>query len=164
VSRDPFKDDRKACLLAALETQHGLCFWCRCQLIVLEAKPNKDQYKFVTHYHATLIRETGKSEILYIASADHLVPQCMGGWTDIDNIVAACKLCNEDRGHLHNLHQWYVLDASGFEQWRTRVCAARKHRQAKQKAERRLTTSLRPALEAALSGAKVLKLERKKTA
>lgn len=161
MKANPFKDDRKACLLAALEDQHGLCFWCRCVLIVLDDAKSSAGFKSVNHHYATLIAEGKHPETLYIASADHLVPQSMGGWTDRDNIVAACKQCNQDRGDMHNLTRWYVIDVTGFEQWRARVCQERKHRALVQKQATRLTASLRPKMERAITDAKVIKLVRK---
>lgn len=161
MSRDPFKNDRKACLLAALEDQHGLCFWCRCVLIVLDDAKSNTGFKSVNHHYATLIAEGAHPETLYIASADHLVPQSMGGWTDRDNIVASCKKCNEDRGDMHNLMRWYVIDATGFEPWRKRVSEQRKLRSRTAKPPTRLTSSLRPKMEAALSNSKVIKLVKK---
>lgn len=164
MNRDPHKDDRKACLLAALEAQGGRCFWCRCTLVVLDDARNRFRFKCVGHHFATYITPEGQTDILYIASADHLVPQSMGGWTDLDNIVASCKPCNEDRGQLHNRAFWYVVDASGFELWRAAVCQERSRRLRAQKAERRLTASIKPVLESALNNVKVVKLERRKTA
>lgn len=160
----PYTDDRKACLLAALKDQGGRCFWCRCTIAVLDDVKKKLQFKCVGHHSATVVNTDGQSDVLYIASADHLVPQSMGGWTDRDNIVAACKPCNEDRGQLHNRAFWFVVDASGFEPWRAAVCQERTRRHRVQRAERRLTTSMKPLLENALKGAKVLKLELRKTA
>lgn len=164
MSRDPFKDDRKACLVAALKDQDGRCFWCRCTLAVLDDVRNKLRFKCVSHHSATIVAADGQTDILYIASADHLVPQSMGGWTDRDNIVASCKPCNEDRGQLHNRAFWYVVDVSGFEAWRNDVCRERGRRLRAQKAKQPLTASMRPTLQNALKGANVIKLERRKTA
>jgi 5-methylcytosine-specific restriction endonuclease McrA len=43
---------------------------------------------------------------------DHVVPRCMGGRTNWDNIVAACRICNTVKGHklpkecgMHPIHQ-----------------------------------------------------------
>lgn len=164
MSVDPFKNDRKACLVAALKDQGGRCFWCRCTLAVLDDVKNKFRFKCVNHHFATFVDADGHTDTFYIASADHLVPQSMGGWTDRDNIVAACKSCNEDRGQLHNRAFWYVIDVSGFESWRLQVCQERTRRSHTQKAQQRLTRSLKPVLQNALAGAKIIKLERKKTA
>ena len=156
-----FKNDRKMCLLAALEDQHGLCFWCRSVLIVLDDAKSLVGFKNVNHHYATLIVEGAHPETLYIASADHLVPQSMGGWTDRDNIVAACKKCNEDRGDMHNLTRWYVIDVTGFEKWRIQFCQEHKRKGAARKQQARLTASMRPAMERALNGAKVVRLIKK---
>ena len=91
------------------------------------------------------------SEVLEfnIASADHVIPQWLGGQTDRANIVAACRACNEDRGQLHN-RSWFVLDATGFDGWLTRTRSKRSRRAANAASRKRLTVSLRPMLERAL--------------
>lgn len=151
-------NDRKGCLLAAMEDQGGQCFWCRCTLVILDDAKVRQGFSSAGHDHVTVITDTGHSELLYIASADHLVPQSMGGWTDRDNIVASCKQCNEDRGEMHNKFKWYVIDATGFEQWRIKACQERTRRALTRKSQKRLTASLRPAMEQALGRPKVIKL------
>lgn len=152
---NPFHNDRKRCLVAALGDQGGVCFWCRCTLVVLDDAKVRAGFSSASHNHVTLIAE-GKTELLYIASADHLVPQSMGGWTDRDNIVASCKQCNEDRGEMHNRVKWYVIDATGFEPWRVGAVQERTRKALARKHQRRAATA--PVAEQGLQGSKVIKL------
>jgi HNH endonuclease len=151
-----FNNDRKACLVAALQDQGGVCFWCRCTLAVLDDVKSKVAFKCVSHHHATIMNADGESDILYIASADHLVPQSMGGWTDRDNIVASCKQCNEDRGEMHSRLKWYVIDATGFEPWRVRAIEARTRKALARKQQKRATVNPTVAQSAQVS--RVIKL------
>lgn len=56
--------------------------------ILTWAQPNKVRY---CHYCGrTIYRET--------ATWDHKIPKCLGGRNTADNLVLACKPCNNEKG------------------------------------------------------------------
>lgn len=154
-----FHNDRKACLLAAMKDQKSRCFWCHGPIVIVAALDHSLTFLSVDHYRVSFLTNGGVTT-LGIASADHVIPQFVGGQTDRNNIVAACRACNEDRGQLHN-RSWFILDATGFEDWLIRARRERTRKALKVASTKRLTMSLRPALEAALSGVTVTPLKRK---
>jgi 5-methylcytosine-specific restriction endonuclease McrA len=60
-----------------VQKQQGRCHYCNCLLINL-VYDNRDA-------DATL---------------DHIIPQCEGGKSTLDNLVVACFKCNRDKGNL----------------------------------------------------------------
>lgn len=149
-------NDRKVLLLSALKQQNFRCFWCRyhidhpdrykkSQTVLLDPFPQK----------GFMLTENGRTGVLLrAATADHVIPQWLGGQTKESNIVAACFPCNQDRGFLHQ-RAWYVLDTVGFEDWIKRWRAEEVERRRWPKNPKlyknRLALNLRPFLEKALN-------------
>lgn len=115
----------------------------------------------VDHYRVAFLMDGGVVSIA-IASADHVIPQWVGGQTDRANIVAACRACNEDRGQLHN-RSWFTLDATGFDEWLVRARRERTRKALAKASQKRLSMSLRPVLEAALQSKVTVKKMRLRT-
>lgn len=113
----------------------------------------------VDHYRVAFLLD-GSVVSLGLASADHVIPQWLGGQTDRANIVAACRQCNEDRGQMH-CRSWFILDATGFDEWLIRARRERTRKALAKASAKRLTMSLRPLLEQALSGVTVKPLKRR---
>lgn len=147
-----FMSDRKSLLLTALENQDGQCFWCRYPIICV-SEPHT--LTILTQNPWTLSALINGERIIFgLASADHVIPQWLGGQTTERNIVAACKACNEDRGQMHN-RSWFIVDVTGFDEWLDRQRNKRDKRYKKRSDYRiqRLGTSLRPLILKALSQA-----------
>lgn len=158
----PFHNDRKACLTAAMKDQGSRCFWCRGPIVIVSSLDPDSSLVSMDHYRVSFLLG-GEVVNLGLASADHVIPQWLGGQTDRANIVAACRQCNEDRGQMH-CRSWFILDATGFDDWLIRARRERTRKAlAKARASaRHLTVSLRPMLEAALQSKVTVKKMRLK--
>lgn len=75
--------------LAAHRRQGGLCFWCGRSIRghIREAKDHPE------HSFSTV---------------EHLIPRCRGGRNTNENIVSACRKCNNDRGNMP-VAMWLAL-------------------------------------------------------
>jgi 5-methylcytosine-specific restriction endonuclease McrA len=60
--------------------QSGLCYWCNREMI------------WKTSENAQFVWDSP-----FVCTADHLVQKSIGGRTTPENIVAACRLCNNRR-------------------------------------------------------------------
>jgi hypothetical protein len=134
---------RKSLLLRAMERQDDRCFWCRCSILCL-SEPHTLTILTQNPWNSSALID-GKRIVLGHASADHVIPQWLGGQTTERNIVAACKKCNEDRGQMHN-RSWYVIDATGFDAWLKRQREPKKRRGSFNRPRTLFGTSLRPLL------------------
>lgn len=87
----------------AFERQAGLCYWCR-QPMIWKTKQNAA--KVWDHPRA--------------CTADHLVMRSHGGITVPENIVAACRECNNSR-HWSSFEQVREGTATLADVWRKSV-------------------------------------------
>ncbi len=62
--------------LACIRTQQNLCFYCKRRMDATETRSPR------------------------AATLDHMVPLALGGETRTENLVAACRTCNECKGDL----------------------------------------------------------------
>lgn len=138
--------ERKSLLLAAMKKQDDLCFWCHYPILCLSEPHNLNVLTQNPWTLSALI--DGERVVFGHASADHVIPQWLGGQTTERNIVAACKQCNEDRGQMHN-RSWFVIDATGFESW-LREQRKPKPRVVRSRPPTLFGTSLRPLIAKAL--------------
>lgn len=139
-----------------MKEQRSRCFWCRGQTVIVAALGDVT-FLSVDHRYVSFLNNGG-TVTLGIASADHVIPQWTGGQTDRVNIVAACRACNEDRGQMHN-RSWFILDATGFDEWLIRARRKRTRKAIAAASRKRLTMSLRPMLEQALTNVTIKQLK-----
>lgn len=70
--------------------QEGRCFYC------LQPMWEDNRHDFAIRY------AIGKRRTVWLQStAEHLLARCDGGSDDIENIVAACRFCNQHRHRSH---------------------------------------------------------------
>ena len=72
------------------------CHWCNCRLVRL-ASLAEDQIRILGHHFVVWKTNEGKLDQALIASVDHLLPRSRGGHNGQENLVPACKFCNEAR-------------------------------------------------------------------
>lgn len=58
------------------------------------------------HWCQHQLFEEADRQSKFFPTIDHLVRQCDGGDSGLDNLVLACRLCNSQR-HNKPLHPWY---------------------------------------------------------
>lgn len=75
---------RREKLIKLFNRQKGLCIFCGCQtwLSVPEVKKQKPPKGL---------------KMKDMATADHIIPQSLGGTDKLSNLAMACSLCNNDR-------------------------------------------------------------------
>jgi 5-methylcytosine-specific restriction endonuclease McrA len=66
--------------IVATREQNGLCWWCGTQMLI---KTRENAALFWDHPR--------------VCTADHIIPDSQGGRTVRENIVAACRECNNER-------------------------------------------------------------------
>lgn len=77
-----------------LKQQNSQCFYCGCPLIKRGTVVHK-RHMFDNKTGRLVTMEGG---VFYAATIDHLVPKCMGGTDNDNNLVAACMPCNNKKG------------------------------------------------------------------
>lgn len=81
-----------------LDQQRHRCHWCRCRIVRL-GSIDPTQIRILKHRFVVWRGKNGKLLQALIASTDHLMPASRGGHSGLENLVAACKWCNERRGN-----------------------------------------------------------------
>lgn len=81
-----------------LERQDGRCHWCGCRIVRIGSIP-QDRVVILKHHFIVWRLDNGRTTQALVASADHFVPASRGGTNGLDNLVAACRWCNEGRGN-----------------------------------------------------------------
>ena len=85
----------------AVHRQGGRCFYCGQPMWLANRR------KFAAENGLTLSQARQRR-----CTAEHLIPRCEGGREERDNIVAACRECNEERGQCKTTPspaQWCVI-------------------------------------------------------
>lgn len=70
------------------------CYWCERRIVILSG------LKLIvkkTARHVYWKTSDGRDRDAAIATVDHVVPLHAGGSNELDNLVAACWKCNQDR-------------------------------------------------------------------
>lgn len=81
-----------------LERQGGKCHWCRCK-IVRVGSIDREKISILSDHFVVWRREDGRKTQALVATIDHVIPSSRGGTNGLDNLVAACRWCNEERGN-----------------------------------------------------------------
>lgn len=86
-------------LLRLSEQQNHRCAYCGVVMLHPAFKGPKKPPRAQPPYPAVNWRSYTKHKKMRRATLDHIVPRCDGGTLANDNIVVACKLCNNYRGN-----------------------------------------------------------------
>lgn len=81
-----------------LDHQGGRCHWCGCRIVRI-GTIEQSRIVILKHHFIVWRKDDGRTDQALVASLDHFVPASRGGANGLDNLVAACRWCNEARGN-----------------------------------------------------------------
>lgn len=99
---------------SAFVKQESHCFYCGVQMWL------KDNKQYIAEFGLTK-----REAMRFQCTAEHLVARCDGGSDAPDNVVAACKFCNQTRHRrkcppTHHAYKEYVCNRLAMGRWHSR--------------------------------------------